>query len=69
MSRAALESDRRTYQVGLTPKGQKYFKRIAEQHERWVVELFAAMDHRQQEQLMDDLLALKRSVQRATLTP
>ena len=65
VSRTALETDRRTYQVGLTPRGQKYFQRIAEQHEQWVVELFADMGHQQQEQLMNDLLALKKSVQGA----
>ena len=64
VSRTPLSEDRRTYQVGLTRKGRAHFAKMAEQHEAWVVGLFAGMDHDQQEALMHSLGDLKRSIHR-----
>jgi DNA-binding MarR family transcriptional regulator len=64
VNRVPLKTDRRTWQVGLTAKGKRHFDEMAGEHEAWIAGLFAGMDHRQQESLMDALAALKRSVRR-----
>ena len=53
--------DRRAYIVKLTPEGRRSFRKMAEAHETWVVELFAGMDEKQRSQLYDLLAALKTS--------
>ncbi len=62
VSRTPAKTDRRTFLVGLTRKGKKYFDRMAESHENWVIELFAGLDHDAQEALMNALSRLKSSV-------
>jgi len=64
VNRVPLKTDRRTWQVGLTAKGKRHFDEMAGEHEAWIAGLFAGMDHRQQESLMDALAALKRSVRK-----
>jgi DNA-binding MarR family transcriptional regulator len=54
-------SDRRAYIVKLTPEGRRSFRKMAEAHETWVVDLFAGMDDKQRSQLYDLLAALKSS--------
>ncbi|MCX7163798.1 MAG: MarR family transcriptional regulator [Betaproteobacteria bacterium] len=53
--------DRRAYIVRLTAEGRRSFRRMAEAHEKWVVELFCGMDEKQREQLYELLAALKTS--------
>jgi DNA-binding MarR family transcriptional regulator len=53
--------DRRAYIVKLTPEGRRSFRKMAEAHEKWVVELFAGLDERQRGQLYELLAALKSS--------
>jgi len=65
VSRTPMKTDRRAYLVGLTAKGKRHFREMADEHENWIIGLFADMDHDQQETLMGDLLALKKSVGRA----
>ncbi|MEM1111045.1 MAG: MarR family transcriptional regulator [Pseudomonadota bacterium] len=65
VSREPLETDRRTFQVGLTAEGKRHFRKMARSHERWVAELFVQMSHEQQEDVMSALAALKASVQTA----
>ena len=62
VSRVPQETDRRSYQVGLTPRGKRYFDKMAGEHEQWVAQLFSRLDHGQQEALMDSLQALKQSI-------
>jgi DNA-binding MarR family transcriptional regulator len=62
VSRTPLETDRRTFQVGLTRAGKRYFNKMARSHEQWVVDMFSEMNHGQQEELMDALSGLKSSV-------
>ena len=62
VSRTAMEHDRRAYRVNLTRAGKKHFKEMANVHEGWVVELLGALSHDDQEQLMDQLSAVKSSV-------
>ena len=57
--------DRRAYIVKLTPEGRRSFRKMAESHEQWVVELFAGMDEKQRHQLYDLLAALKTSASKA----
>ncbi|MCF8150107.1 MAG: MarR family transcriptional regulator [Burkholderiaceae bacterium] len=57
--------DRRAYIVKLTPEGRRSFRKMAESHEKWVVELFAGMDERQRNQLYELLAVLKTSAAQA----
>jgi DNA-binding MarR family transcriptional regulator len=47
VDRAAVEDDRRAYRVRLTPKGRKLFHEMAQQHEQWIVDAFAALSGRE----------------------
>jgi DNA-binding MarR family transcriptional regulator len=57
--------DRRAYIVKLTPEGRRSFRKMAEAHEKWVVDLFGGMDEKQRGQLYELLAALKSSAARA----
>jgi DNA-binding MarR family transcriptional regulator len=52
-------ADRRVYRVRLTAEGERQFRRMAAEHERWVIDLFGALSPRQKKQLMDLLGELK----------
>jgi len=52
-------TDRRVYRVKLTAEGERQFRRMAAEHERWVVDLLGAISPRQKKQLMDLLGVLK----------
>jgi DNA-binding MarR family transcriptional regulator len=52
-------ADRRVYRVKLTAEGERQFRRMAAEHEKWVVDLFGALSPRQKKQLMDLLGELK----------
>ncbi len=60
VKRAAHPTDRRALRVRLTPRGRRQFRRMAAVHERWVVELFAALDARQQDAMYALLGGLKQ---------
>jgi DNA-binding MarR family transcriptional regulator len=53
--------DRRAYIVKLTPEGRRSFRKMAEAHEKWVVDLFAGIDEKQRGQLYELLAVLKAS--------
>ncbi len=57
--------DRRAYIVKLTPEGRKSFRRMAEAHEGWMVEMFAGMDEKHRDQLYGLLAELKTSAAKA----
>lgn len=46
VERVGVASDRRAFLVRLTPKGRKQFNEMAQQHEGWIVEAFAALNDR-----------------------
>jgi DNA-binding MarR family transcriptional regulator len=46
VERMDVAGDRRAYRVRLTPKGRKLFNDMARQHERWIVDAFAALSER-----------------------
>ncbi|MGB6487483.1 MAG: MarR family transcriptional regulator [Steroidobacteraceae bacterium] len=52
-------ADRRVYRVKLTAEGGRQFRRMAAEHEKWVVDLFGVLSPRQKKQLMDLLGELK----------
>ena len=52
-------ADRRVFRVKLTAEGQRQFRRMAAEHERWVIDLLGALSPRQKKQLMDLLGELK----------
>ena len=58
--------DRRAYIVKLTPEGRRSFRKMAESHEKWVVDLFGGMDEKQRSQVYELLAALKSSATAAT---
>lgn len=51
VQRDAEPGDRRSWRVGLTPKGRKGFEKIASEHEQWVVELFGGIQEAERQQL------------------
>jgi DNA-binding MarR family transcriptional regulator len=52
--------DRRAYTVHLTPAGKKLFRKMANSHEQWIIDLFAGLDHADKMQLLELLNRLKR---------
>jgi DNA-binding MarR family transcriptional regulator len=52
-------ADRRVYRVKLTTEGERQFRRMAAEHERWVVDLLGTLPPRQKKQLLDLLGELK----------
>ncbi len=58
--RAPHPSDRRAFAVQLTATGRRQFRRMATEHERWVVELFAGWSS-EQKGAVQELLALLKS--------
>ena len=52
-------ADRRVYRVKLTAEGERQFRRMAAEHERWVVDLLGVLSPRQKKQLLDLLGELK----------
>lgn len=57
--------DRRAYIVKLTSEGRRSFRKMAEAHEEWVVDLFSGMDEKPRRELYDLLATLKTSATRA----
>jgi DNA-binding MarR family transcriptional regulator len=53
VDRVDVEGDRRAYRVRLTPRGRKLFNEMAQQHEQWIVDAFAALSDK-------DIAALHR---------
>ncbi len=51
--------DRRAFRVRLTPSGQRLFKRMAAEHERWIIDLFEGISSKSKQQLAGLLRELK----------
>lgn len=56
--------DRRAFRVKLTPIGQRQFKRMAAEHERWIIDLFDGLPAKGKQQLAGLLHGLKDHVRR-----
>jgi DNA-binding MarR family transcriptional regulator len=55
-------SDRRVYRVKLTPEGERQFRRMAAEHERWVIDLLGPLSPRRKKHLMELLGELKEQL-------
>lgn len=55
-------ADRRVYRVRLTAEGERQFRRMAGEHEQWVIALFESMSSRDKGQLVALLGELKRHI-------
>lgn len=62
VQRQIAATDRRSFRVLLTALGHDTFKRMAADHEQWVVQLFGGLSERQQAQLSHLLGHLKTSI-------
>jgi DNA-binding MarR family transcriptional regulator len=56
------KDDRRVFHVRLSAEGQRQFRRMAAEHEQWVIGLFEGMSVKQKNQLVELLGELKRHV-------
>lgn len=59
VSRESSPTDRRAWLLRLTPKGKSTFEQMAKQHNQWVTELFAGLDHDAVEQVHHHLGGLR----------
>ena len=57
--REGSPEDRRAWIVRLTPKGRRAFEAMAQEHEQWILELFAGLDAKTVQQLYTHLGALR----------
>ena len=64
VARASDLEDRRALRVKLTPSGQRLFKKMAAEHERWIIDLFARLPLRGKQRLAELLHELKIHVRR-----
>ena len=51
VERVDVEGDRRAWRVRLTPRGRRLFNDMAQQHEAWIVDAFAALNTKEIAQL------------------
>jgi DNA-binding MarR family transcriptional regulator len=55
-------ADRRVFRVKLSAEGQRQFRRMAAEHEQWVIDLFEGMTVKRKNQLVELLGDLKRHI-------
>jgi DNA-binding MarR family transcriptional regulator len=55
-------ADRRVFRVKLTTEGQRQFRRMASEHEQWVIEMFGPLSMKQKKQLVELLGELKSHI-------
>lgn len=66
VARVTDSRDRRAFRVKLTPSGQRLFKKMAAEHERWIVDLLDGLPSKGKQQLAVRLHDLKVHVGRQT---
>jgi DNA-binding MarR family transcriptional regulator len=54
------------FRVKLTPEGQKQFRRMATDHEQWIIGLFDSMSMKHKNQLAELLGDLKRHISQSS---
>jgi DNA-binding MarR family transcriptional regulator len=64
VARVIDSQDRRAFRVKLTPSGQRLFKKMAAEHERWIIDLFDGLPSKGKQQLAGLLNHLKIHVRR-----
>ena len=55
-------ADRRVFRVKLSAEGQRQFRRMATEHEQWVIELFEGVSMKHKNQLVELLGDLKQHI-------
>ena len=55
-------TDRRVFRVRLTAEGKRQFRRMAAEHEQWIIDLFGSLGTKQKRQLTELLGELKAHV-------
>ncbi len=55
-------ADRRVFRVKLTAEGKRQFRRMAGEHEQWIIDLFGSLGAKQKKQLTELLGELKAHV-------
>ena len=61
LSRRQAANDRRSHMVRLTDKGRRQFRKMAQEHEDWIADLFAGISPREVEALLGLLGKAKAS--------
>ncbi|HSV59320.1 MAG TPA: MarR family transcriptional regulator [Variovorax sp.] len=69
VARESSPTDRRAWIVRLTPKGRRLFETMAEEHERWILELFASMEEKAMHQVHAHLGELRVNLVRQDHSP
>src|SRR6185437_21547 len=59
VERLEQPADRRAFRIRLTKAGEKSFAEMAREHEEWVVDLFAGVSRREQDELLRLLAKVK----------
>jgi len=67
--REGSPDDRRAWILRLTPKGRRTFEAMADEHEQWILELFAGLDEKIVQQLYMHLGALRVHLVRGDPSP
>ena len=62
IDRNPVPDNRRTFIVKLTPKGRRSFRKMAEQHEQWVISMLGHLKSDEVDQLMDLLQRVKQGI-------
>jgi DNA-binding MarR family transcriptional regulator len=66
LSRRQAANDRRSHMVRLTDKGRRQFRKMAQEHEGWIADLFAGISPREVEALLG-LLGKTKASARASI--
>lgn len=69
VERASTPNDRRAYLVRLTPTGHSAFAKMATEHERWIVDVFAGLSEREVDTLHRLLGKVKQHQQLEPVAP
>jgi len=64
VTRSVDPEDRRSFRIALTTRGRRAFERVAQEHERWVIELLSGLQAADGEQLHALLGRLRLSLTR-----
>jgi DNA-binding MarR family transcriptional regulator len=62
VAREVDPTDRRVFNVKLSAEGQRQFRRMAAEHEQWVIGLFEGMSVKHKKQLVELLGELKQTI-------
>jgi len=65
VARKQSASDRRSHSVRLTDKGRRQFRKMAEEHENWIADLFAGLSQKDVQTLLTLLGKTKASTRKS----